>query len=126
MRYMMIIKANRQSESGALPCLELGASMDRYNDAMVRAGVMLAGEGLHPTSRGVRVRFVADRQCEVSEGPFPDTGDLVAGFWLIDTRSREEAIEWAKRCPVQAGAEIELRPLVELADFAEARRGSAR
>ncbi|HEX2077157.1 MAG TPA: YciI family protein [Longimicrobium sp.] len=116
MRFMIIVKASPESESGALPSAEQLEEMGRYNEELVRAGVMLAGEGLHPSSRGARVRFDG-RERTVVEGPFSESKELVAGFWLIQVKSREEAIEWVKRIPFQDG-EVEIRQVFETEDFA--------
>ncbi len=116
MRFMVIIKADADSESGKLPSAELIAAMGRYNEEMVKAGVMLAGEGLQPSSKGARVRFLAGNKPQVIDGPF-ETKELVAGFWLIETKSKAEALEWVRRCPAGVGAEIEVRQLFEAADF---------
>lgn len=121
MRFMMIVKASTDSEAGKLPSHELLAEMGRYNEELVKAGVMLAGEGLHPSSRGARVKFPANsRKVTVVDGPFAETKELIAGFWLIQAKSLEEAIEWARRCPHpmpgQEG-EIEIRQVFEEEDF---------
>lgn len=116
MRFMVIVKANADSEAGTLPDEQILTEMGRYNEELVRAGVMLAGEGLHPSSRGARVRFDG-KQRTVLDGPFAETKELVAGFWLWQVRSREEAIEWLKRAPFQEG-EVELRQVFETEDFA--------
>ena len=116
MRVMVIVKASRESEAGEMPDQELLAAMGNYNDELVKAGVMLAGEGLHPTSRGKRVRFDAGRKT-VLDGPFAETKELIAGFWLWQVKSMEEAVEWLKRAPFDGGAEIELRPVFEAEDF---------
>ena len=118
MRVMVLIKANEESEAGALPREELLTAMGAYNEELVTAGVMLAGEGLHPSSKGVRVRFSGGTQT-VSDGPFAETNELVAGFWLWQVKSMDEAIEWVKRCPNPDGveAEIEIRPVFEAEDF---------
>jgi hypothetical protein len=120
MRVMVIMKANADSESGAMPGEQLLEEMGRYNEELVRAGVMLAGEGLHPSARGFRIRFDGKRSSVVS-GPFSPAEELVAGFWLWQVRSMDEAIEWAKRCPnPEAGTStIELRPVFEAEDFGE-------
>ena len=116
MRFMIIVKANAQSEAGVLPDAQLLAAMGKYNQQLVEAGVMLAGEGLHASSKGARVRFSGvDRT--VTDGPFAGPEDLVAGFWLFRVNSREEAIEWIKRAPFQEG-ELEIRQLFEPEDFA--------
>jgi hypothetical protein len=118
MRVMVIVKASPESEAGQMPSQQLLADMGRYNEALVKAGVMLAGEGLHPTSRGVRVQFSGDRRTVV-DGPFSETRELVAGFWLWQVRSMEEAIEWVRRCPNPhpSDSEIEIRPVFEADDF---------
>jgi hypothetical protein len=117
MRFMVIVKANNESESGAMPSEKDLADMGRYNEELVKAGIMLAGEGLHPSSRGARVRFEGNKR-SVIDGPFSETKELVAGFWLWQVKSREEAIEWARRIPFQEG-EVELRQVFETAEFAE-------
>ncbi|HET6335922.1 MAG TPA: YciI family protein [Polyangiales bacterium] len=119
MRFMVMIKANEKSEAGKMPSAELIAAMGRFNEEMVKAGVMLAGEGLQASSKGARVRFKKDGARQVFDGPFAETKELVAGFWLIQTKSREEAIEWVKRCPCESGdeGEIEIRQVFEAADF---------
>jgi len=118
-RFMVMVKATPMSESGAMPDEALLAAMGKYNEELVKAGVMLAGEGLHPSSRGVRLRFDGERRT-VIDGPFAETKELVAGFWLWQVKSKEEAIEWMKRCPHPFGdgvAEIELRQVYEAEDF---------
>ena len=120
MRFMVMIKANEQSEAGAMPSQELLAAMGRYNEELVKAGVMVAGEGLQPSSKGVRVRFDgADRR--VIDGPFAETKELIAGFWIFQVKSLEEAIEWVKRCPnpMEGESEIEIRQIFESDDFGE-------
>jgi hypothetical protein len=118
MRFMVMIKANADSEAGVMPSQQLLAEMGKYNEELVRAGVMLAGEGLHPSSRGARVKFSGSARTVV-DGPFPETKELVAGFWLIQVKSKEEAIEWVKRCPNPTGgeSEIEIRQVFEAEDF---------
>jgi hypothetical protein len=118
MRFMIIVKASRDSEAGALPSKELMTEMGRFNEELVKAGVMLAGEGLHPTSKGARVRFSGSERT-VIDGPFSETKDLVAGFWLWQVKSRDEAIEWVKRCPNPHAedCEVEIRQLFEAEDF---------
>lgn len=118
MRVMILIKATPDTETGALPDEALLSAMGQYNEALMKAGILLAGEGLHPSSRAVRVRF-SGAQRTVIDGPFAETKELVAGFWLWQVRSMEEAIEWIKRCPnpTGEGAEIEIRPVFEAADF---------
>jgi hypothetical protein len=119
MRFMVIVKASKDSEAGATPSTQLLTAMGKFNEEMVRAGVMQAGEGLHPTSRGVRVKY-SDGQSTVSRGPFSLTNDLVAGFWMIQTKSLDEAIDWMKRAPFDGGAEIEIRQVFAAEDFGEA------
>jgi len=119
MRFMVIVKADGNSEAGVMPSTELLTAMGKFNEEMVKAGVMVAGEGLHPTSKGARIKF-SGPQPGVSHGPFAVTNDLVAGFWLIQVASLEEAIEWMKRAPFDGGAEIELRQIFDADDFGEA------
>ena len=116
MRFMVIVKADRNSEAGVMPSKELLTQMGKYNEELVKAGVMLAGEGLHPTSKGVRVKFDGSRRT-VLDGPFTQTKELIAGYWLWQVRSKEEAIEWLKRAPFDGGAEVELRQVFEADDF---------
>jgi hypothetical protein len=120
MRFMIIVKATDQSEAGEMPGQELLEQMQKYNEELVKAGVMLAGEGLHPSSRGARVSFSGDKRTVV-DGPFTETKELVAGFWLWDVKSKEEAIEWVKRCPNPTDEEsvIEIRQVFEAEDFDE-------
>jgi hypothetical protein len=121
MRFLMMVKANKDSEAGVMPDEKLIAAMTAYNEALVKAGVLLDGAGLHPSSKGVRIRFSGGKRTLV-EGPFANTKELIAGYWLIQVKSKEEALEWAKRVPAPHGegaeGEIELRPLFELEDFA--------
>ena len=119
MKVMVLVKASPASEAGEMPGTELLTEMGRFNEALVKAGILLAGEGLHPSSRGARVRFDG-RQRTVIDGPFGETRELVAGFWLWQVRNLDEAIEWIKRAPFDGGAEIELRPVVEADDFGDA------
>jgi hypothetical protein len=121
MRFMLLVKASPESEAGVMPSEEMFAEMGRFNEEMVNAGVMLAGEGLHPSSRGARVRF-SGKNRTVIDGPFAETKELVAGFWLIDVKSKEEAIEWVKRCPnpMLSESEIEIRQVFEAEDFGDA------
>ncbi len=121
MRFMVLVKANKSSEAGLMPSEQLLAEMGKFNEELVKAGVMLAGEGLHPTSKGVRIKFSGAKR-SVSEGPFPHTKDLIAGFWIWQVKSKEEAIEWAKRCPNPTGeeGEIEIRQIFEADDFGAA------
>jgi hypothetical protein len=118
MRFMAIIKATKASEAGEMPSEELLTAMGNYNEELVRAGVMLAGEGLHPSSAGARVRFSGDRR-EVIDGPFAEARELIAGFWLLQARSLDEAIEWIKRAPnpFDGESEIEIRRIFEAEDF---------
>ena len=118
MRFMVIVKANEESESGTLPAETDLAAMGRFNEELVKAGVMLAGEGLHPSAKGARVAFGAGNKRTVVEGPFTETRELVAGYWLLQTTTREECIEWIKRPPFAAGAVVEVRQLFEVDDFA--------
>jgi hypothetical protein len=116
MRFMVIVKANKDSEAGVLPKQQELAEMGKFNEELVKAGVMLAGEGLQASSKGARVRFEGKKRTVIN-GPFSETKDLVAGFWLWQVKSREEALEWLKRAPFQEG-EVELRQVFEAADFA--------
>ena len=118
MRFMILVKANAESEAGVMPSHELLEAMGKFNDEMIKAGVMLAGDGLHPSSRGARVRFEG-RKRQVIDGPFAETKELLAGFWLIQVRSLDEAIEWVKRAPMGEGAELEIRRVFEMEDFAD-------
>ena len=117
MKFMVIVKANPDSEAGKLPDASVFEAMNKYNEELVKAGVMLAGEGLHPSSKGARVRFQGPNKRTVIDGPFSETKELVAGFWLWEVKSREEAIEWLKRAPFQEG-EVELRQVHGVDDFA--------
>ena len=121
MRFMMIVKANKDSEAGVMPDESLIAEMTKYNEELVKAGVMLAGEGLHPSSRGARVKFSGGTRTVV-DGPFSETKELIAGFWMFRCASKDEAIEWVKRCPnpLEGEAEIEIRQVFEADDFGEA------
>jgi len=116
MRFMVIVKANKDSEAGVMPSEAMLTRMGAYNEELVKAGVMLAGDGLHPSSRGARVRF-GGAAPTVIDGPFAETKELIAGFWLWQVRSREEAIEWLKRAPFEPGDEVELRQVFEMEDF---------
>lgn len=119
MRVMVLIKASADSEAGVMPSEQLLAAMGKYNEELMNAGILLAGEGLHPSSKGVRVRFAGDKRI-VIDGPFAETRELLAGFWMWRVQSMEEAIEWVKRCPMtDANEEIELRPVFEADDFGE-------
>ncbi len=116
MRFMVIVKANEESEAGVLPDAKILGEMGKYNEQLVKAGVMLAGEGLHPSSKGVRVRFEGGKRM-VIDGPFAETKELIAGYWLWQVKSKEEAIEWLKRAPFDGGTEVELRQVFETEDF---------
>ena len=119
MRFMVIVKADKNSEAGVMPSTELLTAMGKFNEEMVKAGVMLAGEGLHPSSKGARIKYSGNERT-VTSGPFSATGDLVSGFWLIQVKSRDEAIAWMKRAPFDGGAEIEIRQVFDAEDFGEA------
>ena len=121
MRVMVLVKANAESEAGGLPSEEVLTAMGRYNEELVKAGIMLAGEGLHPSSRGARIQFSGEGRTVV-DGPFTEAKELVAGFWLWQVKSLDEAIEWAKRCPNPTGeeSELEIRPVFEADDFGPA------
>jgi hypothetical protein len=116
MRVMVIVKADKNSEAGVMPNRELLTAMGKFNEELVKAGVMLAGEGLHPSSKGKRVRFSGGKHT-IIDGPFTESKELIAGFWLWQVRSMDEAIEWLKRSPFDGGAEIEIRPVFEADDF---------
>ena len=116
MRVMVLVKANKDSEAGVLPSQELLTEMGRFNEELVKAGVMLAGEGLHPSSKGARVRFSGGKRT-VIDGPFTEAKELIAGFWLWQVKSIDEAVEWLKRAPFDGGAEVEIRPVFEASDF---------
>ena len=120
MRFMVIVKASKDSEAGIMPSEEMLAAMGAFNEEMVKAGIMLDGAGLKPSAKGVRIRIEGDRRTVV-DGPFAETKELVAGYWIIDVKSLEEAIEWMKRVPDPhaGGGEIEIRPFYELEDFGE-------
>ena len=119
MRFMVIVKASKDSEAGVTPSTELLTPMSKFNEEMAKAGVMKAGEGLHPTSKGARLKYSGGKSM-LSRGPFNFTSDLVCGFWLIETKSLDEAIDWMKRAPFDAGAEIEIRQVFSNEDFGEA------
>lgn len=118
MKFMILLKADQNTEAGVMPSEKLLADMGKYNEELVKAGVLLAAEGLHPTSRGARVRFSGGRRTVV-DGPFTEAKELLAGFWMIQVKSKEEAIEWVKRCPnpLEGEAEIEIRQVFEAEDF---------
>jgi hypothetical protein len=120
MRFMVIVKATKDSEAGALPSVELLTAMGKYNEELAKAGILLAGEGLQPSSKGARVRFSGAKRTVV-DGPFAETKELVAGFWLWKVKSKEEAIEWVRRCPnpMPGDSEIEIRQVFEAEDFGE-------
>jgi hypothetical protein len=115
---MVLVKADENSEAGVMPSKDMLTQMGKYNEELAKAGVMLAGEGLHPSSKGARVKFSGDKRT-VTDGPFAETKELVAGFWLWQVKSKEEAIEWLKRAPFDGGTEIELRQVFEAEDFGE-------
>ena len=122
MRVMVIVKATNESEAGGKPSKELLASMGKFNEELVKAGVMLAGDGLHPSAKGKRIKFSGGKRTVV-DGPFAETKELIAGYWIWQVRSIEEAVEWARRCPDPMpgeDAELEIRPIFEAADFGEA------
>ena len=118
MRFMVIVKATKDSEAGVMPTEELLTAMTKYNEDLAKAGIMLAGEGLHPSSKGARVRFSGQKR-DVIDGPFAETKELIAGYWIWQVRSREEAIEWVKRCPnpMPGDSEIEIRQIFDADDF---------
>ena len=121
MKFMVMVKASPASEAGAMPSEKLLAEMGNFNEELVKAGVMLAGEGLHPSSKGARVRFNGSQRT-VIDGPFAETKELIAGFWIIDVSSKEEAIEWMKRCPnphEEGESEIEIRQIFTMEDFGQ-------
>src|SRR5579864_1661895 len=119
MRFMVIVKANKDSEAGVLPSKDILTAMGKFNEELVKAGVMLSGEGLHPSSKGKRVKFSGARPI-VIDGPFAETKELIAGFWIWQTKSLDEAVEWLKRSPFGGGAEIEIRQVFEMEDFGAA------
>jgi hypothetical protein len=121
MKFMILLKADKNTEAGVLPDEKMLTEMGKYNEELVKAGVMLAGEGLQPSSRGARVKFSGTKRTVV-DGPFAETKELIAGFWMIQVKSKEEAIEWVKRCPnpLEGEAEIEIRQVYEASDFGEA------
>ena len=118
MRVMVIVKANEDSEAGIMPTQKMLAEMGKYNEELVRAGIMLEGDGLHPSSKGKRIKFSGTKRI-VTDGPFAETRELIAGYWLWKVKSMEEAVEWLKRAPFDGGTEIEIRPLFEAADFGD-------
>jgi hypothetical protein len=120
MRVMVIVKANKQSEAGAMPSQEILTAMTDFNDELVKAGVMLAADGLLPSSRGVRVSWAADGKMIRTDGPFAETKELIAGYWVWQVRSLDEALEWIKRSPFESPAEVEIRPIGEPDDYGDA------
>jgi hypothetical protein len=118
MRFMVLVKASKASEAGAMPGQKILADMGRFNEEMVKAGVMLAGDGLHPSSKGARIRFSSGKRTVV-DGPFPETKELIGGYWILQVKSKEEAIEWIRRCPQPHAddCEIEIRQVFELSEF---------
>jgi hypothetical protein len=116
MRVMVIVKASKESEAGQMPDQKILTEMGKFNEQLVKSGVMLAGEGLHPTSKGKRVRFSGSERT-VLDGPFAETKELIAGFWLWQVKSLDEAVEWLKRAPFDGGTEVEIRPVFEADDF---------
>jgi hypothetical protein len=123
MKVMVIVKASKDSEAGVMPSQQLLADMGKYNEALTKAGIMLAGEGLHPTSKGKRVRFAGQNRT-VIDGPFTESKELIAGFWLWEVKSMEEAVEWLKRCPNPHNdvTDVEIRPVFTAEDFAEPKK----
>ena len=118
MRVMVIVKANKESEAGQLPDTEILTKMGKYNEQLVNAGVILAGDGLQASSKGKKVRFSGEKRT-VIDGPFTETKELIAGYWIWQVRSMDEAVEWLKRAPFDGGTEVEIRPVFEAADFGE-------
>jgi hypothetical protein len=118
MRFMVLVKADENSEAGAMPSAEILNEMGKFNEKLVKAGVLLAGEGLHPSSKGARIRF-SGKERTVTDGPFAETKELIAGFWLLQVKSRDEAVEWMKRAPFDGGTEIEVRQVFEAEDFGD-------
>jgi hypothetical protein len=116
MRVMVFVKASKESEAGVMPSREILTAMGKFNEELVKAGVMLAGDGLHASSKGKRVKF-SGQQRTVTDGPFAETKELIAGYWLWQVKSIEEAVEWLKRAPFDGGTEVEIRPVFEFADF---------
>ena len=116
MKVIVFVKANQDSENGVMPSTEILAAMGKYNEELVKAGIMLAGEGLHPSSKGKRIKFEGSKR-SIIDGPFAETKELIAGFWIWQVKSMDEAVEWLKRAPLDGGTEIELRPVFEMEDF---------
>src|SRR5436190_10234512 len=119
MRFMVLVKASKESEAGVMPDRKILTEMGKYNEELMKAGVMLAGEGLHPTSKGARVKF-EDGKRTVTDGPFTESKELIAGFWLWQVKSKQDAIEWLKRAPFGGGTEVEIRQVFEAEDFGDA------
>ena len=119
MRVLVCVKASKASEAGEMPSTEMLTKMGAFNEELVKAGIMLAGEGLHPTSKAKRVKYTA-KGPSIVDGPFAETKELIAGFWMWQVRSMEEAVEWLKRCPMEEGDEVDIRPVFEASDFGEA------
>ncbi|HTE85221.1 MAG TPA: YciI family protein [Dehalococcoidia bacterium] len=119
MRVLVFVKASKESEAGVMPSTELLTDMGNFNEELVKAGIMLAGDGLHPSSKGKRVRFDGPKRT-VIDGPFTETKELIAGYWVWQVRSMDEAVEWLKRAPFDGGVEVEIRPVFEMDDFGEA------
>ena len=119
MRFMVIVKANEDSEAGVMPHREILTAMGNYNEQLVKAGVMLAGEGLHPSSKGKRVKFQGSQRT-ITDGPFAETKELIAGFWILQAKDWDEVLEWVKRAPMDGGTELEVRQVFEAEDFGEA------
>lgn len=119
MRFMVIVKASEESEAGVLPSEKQLTEMGRFNEELVNAGMMLAGEGLHPSSSGVRIRFSGDKRVVV-DGPFAETRELIAGFWILQAKSRAEVVDWVKRAPFDVDTEVEIRRIFEIEDFGDA------
>jgi len=118
MRFMMVVKGNAESEAGVMPPVEAMEAMSKYNEELVRAGIMLSAEGLHPTSKGFKVAYDGPSKRTVVDGPFSEAKEVIAGFWIIETKTREEAVEWARRAPFQEG-ELEVRQIFSSEEFAE-------
>jgi hypothetical protein len=119
MRFLVLVKASKDSEAGMLPSQKLLEEMGKYNEELAKAGVLMAAEGLQPSSKGMRVKFSGEKRA-VTSGPFPETNQLIAGFWIWNVKSKDEALDWLKRAPFDGGAEIELRPIFEMEDFGDA------
>jgi hypothetical protein len=120
MRFLVMVKANKDSEAGVMPSQQMLTEMGKFNEELVKAGIMLAGEGLQPSSKGSRVKFSPGKAPTVTDGPFAETKELVAGFWIWQVRSKAEALEWLKRAPFRDGEEVELRQIFEAEDFGDA------